>query len=159
MVVVKNEGHSRGLALLWKTKNTVSLLGFSQNFIDVVVRFPDLLVWRMIDFYGCAERHRRKESWDILINLNPKSNFPWCIVGDFNDILTNSKKKGRVRHPPSLIAGFQTMVQQCGIFDIPLIGHPYTWERGRGTPQWVEEKLDRVMVTKRWWDLFHSAKA
>ena len=44
MVVVKNEGHGGGLALLWETKNTVILLGFSQKVIDVVVKFPDLPV-------------------------------------------------------------------------------------------------------------------
>ena len=87
----------------------------------------------MTGFYGCPERCRRRESWDILINLSTKSDLPWCIVGDFNDILTNSEKKGRVRHPPSLIVGFQTTVQRCCIFYIPLIIHPYTWERGRGT--------------------------
>ena len=87
--------------------------------------------------------------------MSTKSDLPWCIVGDFNDILTHSEKKGRVRHPPSLIARFQTTVQQRGIFYISLIGHPYTWKRGRGTLHWVEEKLDKAMVTKRWWDLFH----
>ena len=44
----------------------------------------------MIDFYGCPERRGRRESWDILLNLSNKSDLPWCIVGDFNDILTNS---------------------------------------------------------------------
>ena len=48
----------------------MSLLGFSQNFVDVIVKFPDLLVRRMIGFYGCLERYRRIESWDILINLS-----------------------------------------------------------------------------------------
>ena len=104
----------------------LSLLGFSRNFIDVVVKIPNLPMWRMTGFYGCPDRCRRRESWDILINLSNKSDLPWCIVGDFNDILMNSNKKGRVRHPPSLIVGFQTTIQQCGIFDIPLIGHPYT---------------------------------
>ena len=106
MVVVENEGHRGGLALLWKTKNTVSLLSFSRNFIDMVVKFPNLPVWWMTGLYGCPERRRRKESWDILINVSTKSNLPWCIVGDFNDILMNSEKKGRVRHLPSLNAGF-----------------------------------------------------
>ena len=70
MVVIEKEGHNVGLALLRKTKNTVSLLGFSQNFIDVVVKIPDLPIWRMIGFYGCPERRRKRESWDILINLS-----------------------------------------------------------------------------------------
>ena len=40
-----------------------------------------------------------------------------------------------------------------------LIGHPFTWEKGRGTDKWIEEKLDRIMVTKLWLDLFSSARA
>lgn len=32
-------------------------------------------------------------------------------------------------------------------------------ERGRGTPGWVEEKLDRILVNEEWMELFGGARA
>ena len=33
-------------------------------------------------------------------------------------------------------------------------GYPFTWERSRGTPWWVEEKLDRGLASQSWHDIF-----
>lgn len=37
-------------------------------------------------------------------------------------------------------------------------GHPYTWEKSRGTTRWVEERLDRVFVNEDWRFLFPTNK-
>ena len=50
--VVECEGHSGGLALLWKCMNYVKILGFSSNFIDSEVCLNDLGTWRFTGFYG-----------------------------------------------------------------------------------------------------------
>lgn len=34
-----------------------------------------------------------------------------------------------------------------------------TWERGRGTGYWVREKLDQVLVSDSWCDLYPGARA
>lgn len=39
------------------------------------------------------------------------------------------------------------------------LGNQYTWERSRGTPEMVEEKLDRILTTDSWLTLFEGAKA
>ena len=36
-------------------------------------------------------------------------------------------------------------------------GYPYTWERGRGTPGWIEEKVDRALATRDWFQKFQGA--
>lgn len=42
--------------------------------------------------------------------------------------------------------------------DLPLLGHPFTWERGRGTAAWVQERIDRAMVSDSWLSLFPQAR-
>ncbi|KAJ9136097.1 hypothetical protein P3X46_033209 [Hevea brasiliensis] len=37
-------------------------------------------------------------------------------------------------------------------------GYPYTWELGRGTEWWVEERLDRVLASSSWMEMFPAAK-
>ncbi|KAK1362169.1 hypothetical protein POM88_046643 [Heracleum sosnowskyi] len=42
--------------------------------------------------------------------------------------------------------------------DMPLIGYPFTWERCRGTENWVEVRLDRALVSESFLHLFKGAK-
>lgn len=55
----------------------------------------------------------------MIINLASMSSIPWCIIGDFNDLLMAEDKKGRVEHPPWLISGFRETVRECNLTDLP----------------------------------------
>ena len=77
----------RGLALLWKEKDWVHLLSYSNNHVDVKVTIPGMSKWRMTGFYGMPERVRRRDSWNLLRCLSLRFSLPWCCLGDFNDLL------------------------------------------------------------------------
>ena len=34
----------------------------------------------------------------------------------------------------------------------------FTWRRGIGTVDWMEEKIDRAVITRSWLDLFPTAQ-
>lgn len=51
----------------------VSLIGFSQNHIDVSVYMEAIGTWRLTGFYGCPNRGRRRESWLLLQRLSQVS--------------------------------------------------------------------------------------
>lgn len=59
----------------------------------------------------------------MLRTLSRDNDLTWCIVGDFNDILSNDDKRGRAEHPPWLIRGFQEAVQDSQVHDIPMEGY------------------------------------
>lgn len=82
--------------------------------------------------------------------LAGKSSLPWCCIGDFNDLLSLIEKRCRVTHPNWLISRFKEAVANCGLVDLGLGGYQFTWERGRRTDNWVEDKLDRVMASSGW---------
>lgn len=48
--------------------------------------------WLLNSFYGQPEVGKRKESWDLLASLKLEGSTGWCIVGDFNEIVTNDEK-------------------------------------------------------------------
>lgn len=101
LFVVDNSGHSGGLALLWKEGCEVDIVSFSRNHMDAIVCLEGEgnSRWRFTGFYGFPERARRKDSWQLLRNLSERSNLPWVVMGDFNDILRAEEKRGRVPHP------------------------------------------------------------
>ncbi|XP_073137676.1 uncharacterized protein [Henckelia pumila] len=67
------------------------------------------------------------------------------------------EKRGRLPHPPSLISGFRETVTACGLIDLGMKGHMFTWEKSQGTFNFVEERLDRAMATSSWLNLFNNA--
>nr|GLL29384.1 uncharacterized protein LOC109162272 [Ipomoea trifida] len=55
--------------------------------------------------------------------------------------------------------GFNDTILRCGLNKLQFFGHQLTWEHGKGTPNWVAERLDRILASETWMDLFSNAKA
>ncbi|XP_019176335.1 PREDICTED: uncharacterized protein LOC109171734 [Ipomoea nil] len=154
---VDSIGTKGGLALLWRTNGTASLLGYSRNHVDVEVTMRGFNRWRMTGFYGFAQRGRRNDAWELIKSLSHRSELPWVVIGDFNDLLYQYEKRGGNPHPKALLRGFGDTIDECGLAQLPMQGYPFTWERGEGTVDWIEEKLDKVLVTQEWRDVVREA--
>ena len=83
-------------------------------------------VWRLTGFYGCPERSCKRESRDLIRTLHVNYSLSWCILGDFNDIISVMDKKCLVDHPTWLINGFIKVILDYGLHDVPLEGYPFT---------------------------------
>ncbi|XP_019190157.1 PREDICTED: uncharacterized protein LOC109184594 [Ipomoea nil] len=124
-----------GLALLWRKNNTASLLSYSDNHVDIEVSVHGFSKWCMTGFYGLPQRTRRNESWEMLRSLAPRSNLPWVVIGDFNDLLYQHEKRRGNPHPDSLLRGFGETIEDRGLSQMAMQGYPFTWERGK--EQWI----------------------
>ncbi|XP_060969468.1 uncharacterized protein LOC133036755 [Cannabis sativa] len=67
-------------------------------------------------------------------------------------------KKGGNPYPRWLVEGFNDTLVDYGLHDLELYGYPYTWERSRGKPEWVEVRIDRALVNQSWLGFFPLAK-
>ncbi|GAU19619.1 hypothetical protein TSUD_383140, partial [Trifolium subterraneum] len=148
------EGRSGGLAGFWKDSSKCRVLNYTRNFINILVEDEEWGEWRLACYYGYPERSRRRAAWDLLRALGNMSSIPWCIIGDFNDLLSQADKKGIHPHPNGLCMGFRQAVSDCDLIDIPIEGHQFTWIKSRGTPHVIEERLDRAMTSTSWLQLF-----
>ncbi|EEF33726.1 conserved hypothetical protein [Ricinus communis] len=79
--------------------------------------------------------------------------------GDYNDILSREENWGKNPHLGWLLEGFQSIIRDCGLMDLNVSGHKFTWKKGKGTYAWVKEKLDRIMANATWISKFNSYKA
>lgn len=91
---VEARGQSGGLMLMWKDKNDAFVIGFSTNHVDVIVKMADEIEWRLTGLYGEPNRSLRHRTWALIRELKEKSDLPWCLIGDFNNILHNGEKRG-----------------------------------------------------------------
>lgn len=90
--------------------------------------------------------------------LSSLDTLPWCIFGDFNDLLFDSDKCGKNPHPKHLLDGFRSTIEDCNLTKIELTRGEFTWEKEKGTSNWVREKLDRAFATRSWWYRFTLCK-
>ncbi|XP_019175665.1 PREDICTED: uncharacterized protein LOC109170987 [Ipomoea nil] len=119
-------GLGGGLALFWREMGVASLISYSKNHIDVHVPLPGSDPWKLTCFYGFPERSRRQQSWDLLRSLQSKSDLPWQVADDFNDIATPNEKRGQHPQPTSLISGFNYMLEDCGFIDLDVITYDHS---------------------------------
>lgn len=152
------QGHSGGLALLWKNSGGCKIIKATRNFIDFEVENRQVGRWRYTDFYGYPERQRRQDSWESLKNLAGESALPWCVIGDFNDMLYEDEKRRGRKQPYNLLMGFMETLNVCGLKDLGYVGEKYTWEKSRRRHNWIQERLDRGMATDSWCNLFPMAE-
>ncbi|PNY14675.1 ribonuclease H [Trifolium pratense] len=155
---VEVEGRSGGLSVMWKDTISCRVLNYSRNFINLIVKEKEEDEWRLTCYYGYPERGRRRKAWDLLRELRDMSDLPWCIIGDFNDLLAQEDKKGNHPHPNWLCNGFRSAVCDCDLTDIHLEGYPFTWTKSRGSPNVIEERLDRAMANSKWLMNFPNVK-
>ncbi|KAL8134789.1 hypothetical protein AgCh_009705 [Apium graveolens] len=56
------------------------------------------------------------------------------------------------------MAGFQAAIDDSMLAEISLQGGSFTWEKFRGTSNWVKERLDRAFATRSWQHSFPMCK-
>lgn len=94
-----------GLAMFQRLYFSCVIIDLSTNHIDVEVEETNVGRWRLMGYYDYFESRHRRDGWNMLCNLGQVSNLPWCIIADFNDILSSKEKKGRVGQVQWLING------------------------------------------------------
>lgn len=86
----------------------------------------------------------------MLWDLATKSSLAWCVIGDFNDMMFVHEKAGGRVQSRFLLEGFKETIHDCGLMDLGFVGSIFTWEKSRGSASWVQERLDRGLVTQEW---------
>lgn len=123
---VDRVGHGGGLDVLWKRSAQCQVAGYSNHHIDMLFLENNIVAWRLSCYYGYPECTRRRESWNLIHRLANISTIPWCIWGDFNDLLFSSDKKGRIAHPQCLLDGFRNALDKCQLSELTLISGKFT---------------------------------
>uniref|UniRef100_A0A803NJS2 Zinc knuckle CX2CX4HX4C domain-containing protein n=1 Tax=Cannabis sativa TaxID=3483 RepID=A0A803NJS2_CANSA len=76
LFMVDVQGHSGGLALLWRFDDEANLLGFSNSHIDLKITVSGTPSWQLTEMYGEPNRHLRRKTWDLLHDLSSESSLP-----------------------------------------------------------------------------------
>ncbi|XP_074346276.1 uncharacterized protein LOC141685051 [Apium graveolens] len=155
---VDSYGTGGGLVLMWKNDCNIVIKDNCLHYIDFKISIDQIGRWRYTGYYGCPERERRQESWNMLRDLAGRSTLSWCLIGDLNDMMLADEKLGGCAHPRRLLEGFTNTISDCQLMDLGFVGNRFTWERERGGNRWIQERLDRGLANSQWRNLFPHAE-
>jgi hypothetical protein len=107
--------------------------------------------WNLLVVYGAAQDENKTDFLAELSSFCSTNTEPILIGGDFNIIRFAKEKntmEGVHRHTPL----FNSLIQFYELKEIVMCGGLYTWSNNQEHPTLV--KLDRVLVSQDWEDLF-----
>ncbi|BFG25073.1 hypothetical protein CerSpe_113470 [Prunus speciosa] len=95
--VVDPIGYSGGLWLLWDdNKVSVEVIGTIDQTISTSIAWPGQNPWLFTAIYAKPCSSKREKLWDYLNFVSECHQWPWILVGDFNDMLNYDDKLGGV---------------------------------------------------------------
>ena len=143
------EGSAGGILLLWD-KRRINLVDSVVGSFSVSCLFrmaDDDFQWVFSGVYGPIEKRLRESFWEELGSIRGLWENPWCVGGDFNEILSLNERSrgGRIANT---MRRFSDIINDLGLRDLPLQGGHYTWHGGpKGRSMSL---LDRFLVSPEW---------
>ncbi|GAB2222260.1 hypothetical protein Drorol1_Dr00013467 [Drosera rotundifolia] len=100
-----------------------------------------------------------KNNFNFLPMQEEKIPLPCLCRGDFNEILLESKKNGEAIRDGKLIQNFGEALGVCGLHDLGFMEPKFTcWSIRVRKGEWVLERLDLVVASTEWCNLFPNAQ-
>ena len=107
----------------------------------------DGFMWTFTGVYGPTMRRDRECLWNELGGIYGLWNGPWCVVGDFNVILS-PEERSRGGSLNSDMRRFSDVIENLQLKDLPLIVSPFTWSGGVNNQFF--SRIDRFLVNEEW---------
>ena len=102
--------------------------------------------------YGAAQEEKKDSFLCELAFFCSRNKDPVIIGGDFNIIRFPSEKKNKPMTVGRHSNNFNAIISAYELIDIRLTNGKFTWSNNQSNP--ILEKLDRILVSKDWEDLF-----
>uniref|UniRef100_A0A803NU77 Reverse transcriptase domain-containing protein n=1 Tax=Cannabis sativa TaxID=3483 RepID=A0A803NU77_CANSA len=154
-IEVPRVGLSGGILFLSKSNVNVSILNYGKNFVDCYLGFVDGPSCHFSGFYGAPCASQRHFTWELLNKLKDTAPlFPWLVMGDFNEILSNHDKLGGPLRDEHQIDAFRTTIDRCGLNELYFSRDRFTWHNKHAQSSNVKERLDFGFINHPWADSF-----
>ena len=146
--------HSGGLIFAWKQDAFVQRNSFAMpRWLCVVGELQqEKLQCAFCLVYAPNSQQERLLVWNQLRAIKVSMNIPWVVMGDFNEVLYLSERRGAELITQGM-RDFQNFVLDLQLNDID-VGVNYTWFRRNAA-----SKIDRVFIDKELLEGFPSIKA
>ncbi|KAL7222868.1 hypothetical protein ACSBR1_024540 [Camellia fascicularis] len=105
-----------------------------------------------VNIYAPNDPTLKKQLWGELINLKSSFDLPWCLGGDFNEVLRTGERKSYTTISSS-IDHFKDLLVRLELRDIPMLGRSFIWSNNQEAVRW--SRIDRFLLNPEWLDKFN----
>lgn len=129
VAISEARGHSGGIWLMQQVGSNVDtlLVDFHDNAVTIKLTLGQDN-WFLTAIYASPVYAARLPLWQHLCDLRNNIDGAWLILGDFNEIMLPNEQRGGT-FIQSRADGLLTVVDQCDLVDINMIGGRFTWHR------------------------------
>ncbi|CAN1168292.1 hypothetical protein LINPERHAP2_LOCUS27744 [Linum perenne] len=139
-------GFAGGIWVLWNKKCVnINERGRSEQAIHFEIKGLDDSSSLVSAVYASPYATSRTLLWDELREWKSRITLPWCLVGDFNCMLSAADKRGGAPFVPSRAASFRQCVDNCSLLELDYVGPCYTWFHGS-----LGEHIDWGLASTDW---------
>lgn len=110
--------------------------------------------WNLLTVYGAAHEENKIEFLTELSRFCDANTDPIIVGGDFN-IIRYAKEKNSNKGVHKHTGVFNSIIHFFELRELTMSGGLYTWSNNQDPP--TLEKLDRILVSKSWEDIFPCA--
>ena len=147
--VMNAQGSAWGIVVFWDN-SSISLMDSVVGSFSVLCLFrmpEDGFQWAFTGVYGPVENSDREAFWEELGSIKGLWEGPWCVGGDFNEVLFPYERARGGRLSNSM-RRFSDIMNDLDLRDLPLQGGPYSWKGGLNGSSM--SRIDRFLVTADW---------
>ncbi|XP_021855317.1 uncharacterized protein [Spinacia oleracea] len=140
-----------GIWLFWK--KDIDLVNYATGDFNFHALFhfknvkKDALITGMHAPSSAAQRHH---VWNTMQSNLPPPSTSWLMVGDLNEVTSQSEKSGGRNFRPSQCRDFTNFTDEAGLVDLGYSGNPFTWDNMRDGVVCIKERLDRALANPTW---------
>lgn len=125
--VAEPEGFDGGICLSWEESIlSVDVLFSSSQMVHAFVQKPGSDNFLLKILYDSPILENQRRLWSLLENLDRSLNLPWVVMGDFNDVLNSSQKRGGLAPSIGRCMSLNSMILSCRLLDLGFNGQSLT---------------------------------
>ncbi|XP_074282897.1 uncharacterized protein LOC141607446 [Silene latifolia] len=153
---INANGASGGLWVGWKKEAKMSLVMSCSNFVILLVKKYNGILWYLVLFYGEPNASLRRPVLLELVERITNSEYPFIIIGDFNQVDYACDKLSANKNSIPEAYEFNSWRLRNELLDIPFKGPRFTWCNNRKGEKRVYERIDKALGSKDWFFYFPS---
>ncbi|XP_026439686.1 uncharacterized protein LOC113338489 [Papaver somniferum] len=132
----------------------VSVVSNSMQMISCEARLGDMKYY-IVGVYASTSYLTRRDLWLSLTDMIANLPGPWCIIGDFNAVLSAHEKCSGPPPTKASCDDFLAFSETNDLHHLDTRGASYTWTNSRKGRHHTELRLDKVICSEQWllsWD-------
>lgn len=150
-------GFSGGIWMIWDaTLVHVETVTVDDQIFNLVVKRGRASTWFLSAIYASPKPNFCNDLWQYVGRLGAGLHFQWLLLGDFNQLLDRSEKRGGRPLAQCQVRQLREMIDRCELIDMGYEGSKYTWSNMRSGLALVEEHIDRCFSNRAWMSWFSN---